>query len=70
MIICSCNALSDRQVASVLAGPHPRRPTVSQVYSGLGCRAKCGGCAPTIKRLRDQAPSCGAARRAEAELAA
>ena len=52
MIVCSCNVLSDKQVATVLqGGAHPLR--ISQVYAGLGCKAQCGQCAPTIKRIRD-----------------
>lgn len=60
MIVCSCNVLSDKQVASVVARAHHRRPTVSQVYSSLGCRARCGGCAATIKKIRDEASGCAA----------
>ncbi len=59
MIVCSCNVLSDKDVLSLLASAQ-RRPTMSQVYAGLGCRARCGRCAPTIKRIRDEAPSCDA----------
>jgi bacterioferritin-associated ferredoxin len=56
MIVCSCNVLSDKQVLSVLARPRQHRPpTISQVYAGLGCRAQCGRCAPTIKKIRDEA---------------
>jgi bacterioferritin-associated ferredoxin len=57
MIVCSCNVLSDKQVISIVA-MMDRVPTVSQVYAGLACRARCGQCAPTIKRLRDQASTC------------
>jgi bacterioferritin-associated ferredoxin len=53
MIVCSCNVLSDKQVASVLSSQPLAR--VSQIYKCLGCRAQCGGCAPTIKRIRDEA---------------
>jgi bacterioferritin-associated ferredoxin len=52
MIVCSCNVLSDKQVASVLTSDPP--PRVSDVYRCLGCRAQCGQCAATIKRIRDQ----------------
>jgi bacterioferritin-associated ferredoxin len=52
MIVCSCNVLSDKQIAAALRGePHP--PRISQVYACLGCRAVCGQCAATIKRIRD-----------------
>jgi bacterioferritin-associated ferredoxin len=55
MVVCSCNVISDKQVFSVVAAVQQRPPTVSQVYADLGCRALCGRCAPTIKRLRDEA---------------
>ena len=52
MIVCSCNVLNDKQVAAVLVGkPGPLR--MSQVYACLGCRAQCGRCVVTIKRIQD-----------------
>jgi len=52
MIVCSCNGLSDKQIAAaVLSEPCPAR--VSQIYACLGCRAQCGQCVATIKRIRD-----------------
>lgn len=49
MIVCSCNFLRDAQVKSAIAvAPRPR---VSRVYASLGCAAKCGRCAHTIKRM-------------------
>jgi bacterioferritin-associated ferredoxin len=53
VIVCSCNAISDNQVSSVLAVARHRLPTVSQIYLSLGHRAQCGRCAPNIKKLRD-----------------
>ena len=53
MIVCSCNVLSDKEILTVLARPRP--PTMSQIYAGLGCRPRCGGCAATIKRIRQEA---------------
>ena len=42
MIVCSCNVLSDKQVAAVLVGkPGPLR--MSQVYACLGCRRSAVG---------------------------
>jgi bacterioferritin-associated ferredoxin len=55
MVVCSCNVISDKQIYSVVAAVQQRPPTVSQVYVDLGCRARCGRCAPTIKKLRDEA---------------
>jgi bacterioferritin-associated ferredoxin len=56
MIVCSCNVFSDHQVRSVIA-KDARRPRMSEVYSGLGCRAQCGRCAHTIKRILDDTPA-------------
>lgn len=52
MIVCSCNAFSDHQVRSAVAQEARR---MSQVYACLGCRAQCGRCANTIKRIMDEA---------------
>jgi bacterioferritin-associated ferredoxin len=50
MIVCSCNLLTDRDIRAALAKPNaPER--VRDVYTSLGCAAKCGGCAGTINRL-------------------
>lgn len=52
MIVCSCNVLSDKQVAAVLVGKSgPLR--MSQVYAHLGCRAQCGRCVFAIKGIQD-----------------
>jgi bacterioferritin-associated ferredoxin len=53
MIVCSCNMLSDQDVRSAVAAKAPR--STSQVYGCLGCSAKCGRCARTIRRLMDKA---------------
>jgi bacterioferritin-associated ferredoxin len=52
MIICSCNVLSDRDVRSAVEAERTR--SVSRIYGGLGCSAKCGCCARTIRRLMDE----------------
>lgn len=51
MIVCSCNVLSDGAVRGCLNdGPGcPRTP--AQVYACLGCSAKCGRCARTIRSI-------------------
>jgi len=51
MIVCSCNVLSDTEVRTV-ANTATRR-TTSYVYSCLGCRARCGRCARTIREIMD-----------------
>jgi bacterioferritin-associated ferredoxin len=53
MIICSCNVLSDQDVRAAVAAERMR--STSRVYDCLGCRAKCGGCARTIRRIMDEA---------------
>ncbi|HJE23001.1 (2Fe-2S)-binding protein [Methylorubrum populi] len=51
MIVCSCNVLSDGQVRACLQ-PGPGCPrTPAQVYGCLGCSAKCGRCARTIRSI-------------------
>lgn len=55
MIVCSCNILSDGQVRDCLA-PGPGCPrTPAQVYACLGCSAKCGSCARTIRSIMQKA---------------
>ena len=53
MIVCSCNVFSDAQVRSAITSA-ARRPRMSCVYASLGCAAKCGGCAHTIKKIIDE----------------
>ena len=50
MIVCSCNVLSDGQVRSAIATT-VSSARMSHVYASLGCVAKCGRCAHTIKIL-------------------
>ena len=57
MIVCSCNVLSDHALRSAIAGAD-KRPRVSQVYACLGCKARCGRCAGSIRRIMDEATDC------------
>jgi len=57
MIVCSCNVFSDADVRSVVASASPAA-RISRVYASLGCTAKCGRCAHTIKTLIDEAGKC------------
>ena len=50
MIVCSCNVLSDGEIRSAVTSAAPRA-RISQVYASLGCVAKCGRCACTIKKI-------------------
>ena len=52
MIVCSCNVLSDTNVRTV--AKTATRRTTSYVYSCLGCRARCGRCARTIREIMDE----------------
>ena len=53
MIVCSCNVLSDEDVRSAVTAERPH--STRQVYGCLGCSAKCGRCARTIRRLMGEA---------------
>jgi bacterioferritin-associated ferredoxin len=55
MIVCSCNVLSDRDVRATLAGGQSAPRTAGEVYHCLGCSARCGRCARTIRRIMDEA---------------
>ena len=57
MIVCSCNVLSEAQIRSVIASAAPR-PRMSYIYDSLGCAAKCGRCAHTIKVMFDEIKRC------------
>ena len=55
MIICSCNVLSDHQVrAAAGTGAYW---SASQIYGCLGCKAQCGCCARTIRKIINEAVS-------------
>ena len=53
MIVCSCNVLSETQIWSVIATAAPRS-RMSYIYDSLGCAAKCGRCACTIKVMLEE----------------
>lgn len=56
MIVCSCNVLTNQQILQAIATATTNRPpTVKEVYAGLRCRARCGGCVATIRKLREAA---------------
>ena len=52
MIVCSCNVLSDTDVRTV--AKTATRRTTGYVYSCLGCRARCGRCARTIREIMNE----------------
>jgi bacterioferritin-associated ferredoxin len=53
MIVCSCNALSDKQILSAIRRRRPAK--THHVYACLGCRPRCGQCLATISRIWDEA---------------
>lgn len=53
MIVCSCNAVSDRDVRGFL-GTINSRPSVGTVFRNLGCAVQCGRCARNIVAILDQ----------------
>jgi len=55
MIVCSCNVLTDHDVRSTLSGNEASPRTAGEVYHCLGCSARCGRCARTIRRIMDEA---------------
>jgi bacterioferritin-associated ferredoxin len=59
MFVCLCNALTDRQVRdAAMAGAD--RP--SQIYGACGCDVQCGNCAPTLRKIVNEAAAPGIAR--------
>jgi len=55
MIVCSCNILSDQDIRVIARDPSYVPPRVSEIYSRLGCNAKCGRCVRTIRTIIDEA---------------
>ncbi len=53
MIVCSCNALSEKQILSAIVRRRPAK--THQVYACLGCRPRCGQCMATIRRIWGEA---------------
>ncbi len=53
MIICLCNAITDRDVRDAKARGASRP---SQVYRDCNCRPDCGKCAPMMRELIREAP--------------
>jgi bacterioferritin-associated ferredoxin len=55
MIVCSCNVFSDHDVRNTMSVGDETPRTTGQVYRCLGCSARCGRCARTIRRIMDEA---------------
>ncbi len=51
MIVCQCQAISDRQIRqAVREGARTR----GDVEKGCGAGARCGGCHPTIEQILEE----------------
>lgn len=63
MIVCSCNALTHRDVESAVQDGASRP---AEVYASRGCRAQCGNCVPgvvcIVRELRKAGMNAAAAR--------
>lgn len=74
MIVCSCNALSEREFLRTLDTEIDGAPrSAAQAYRCLGCSPQCGRCLRTVKALLDEAReerglACGSSCRTAAEL--
>ncbi len=66
MYVCSCNRLTDTQVAdAICAGAG----SPDEVYEACGCRKQCGRCAGTMARYLAAAADAAASLAPERELA-
>ena len=61
MIVCSCNAVSDRTIRADLAATTGCCIRVSDVFERLDRRPQCGRCARTIRdMIREHTAACSA----------
>ncbi|MBS1087441.1 (2Fe-2S)-binding protein [Gluconobacter wancherniae] len=63
MIVCSCNALSHKDVEAAIDSGASRP---AEIYSARRCKAQCGNCVPGMlcmlrSALRDRDPAAAAA---------
>lgn len=56
VIVCSCNALSDRAVRRLRDGGPGCGGRVADVFVRAGCTPQCGRCATTIRGILREAP--------------
>jgi bacterioferritin-associated ferredoxin len=57
MYVCSCNALTDRQILSVA---HEAQGSPERAYGLLGCEPQCAKCLPVVQAILDRAAELGA----------
>lgn len=67
MYICICNALTDKQIRSMLG---EAAGSTAKVYACLGCRPQCGKCVPYVRNMVRQHCDCAAEAEAEVPLMA
>jgi bacterioferritin-associated ferredoxin len=63
MILCLCNALSDKQLADAVA-QGARKPR--EVYAHCACKAQCGTCTRAILGMIRDLASTGTAAQSQA----
>lgn len=61
MIVCQCNALSDRDVRAALDRTIDAPRSAAQIYRCMGCKPDCGRCAPTLRALLRESQAGGCA---------
>jgi len=54
MIVCSCNVITDHKVRATLLGREGVPRSMGEIYQFLGCNARCGRCARTIRSIMDE----------------
>ena len=61
MIVCQCNAISDRAVLAALDRTIDAPTSPAQIYRCMGCSPDCGRCAPALRQLLREAKAGGCA---------
>lgn len=56
MYVCSCNALTDRQILSVA---REAQGSPERAYSLLGCEPQCARCLPLVREILAKAEEMG-----------
>lgn len=56
MIVCSCNIISDKEIAAYLAAQKGDRPSYGQIYNACskGCPKPCSRCMPLLRDVIDK----------------
>lgn len=67
MIVCLCNALSDRDIRRSLNDGSVA--SVADVYASAGCSPRCGRCVPMVRGMVHEHHSCKPQQRRTTEMA-